>query len=684
VTVDLCTGGTAAASSGTAAAAFDDNLSNYWAADAVASWIQYQFAIAPIIKTLRMRTASVGNYGCESFPAGFDLLGSNTGAFAGEEVTLLQAGDYVYDGDHWYEYVVRNANSYAYYRIDIYETGGGLPVRIAEIEMLGEGIPVASGGIESIVDGYKIHKFTGDGVFTVTEAGQIEVLVVAAGGGGGFGPGAGGGAGGIVFAAAHGVIGQEYSITVGQGGAGDTNDTGVAANGGNSVFDVITALGGGGGGSGNGTDYGADGGSGGGSPYQVGMGGTCLQYASGGDAGYGYNGGGGVNANGYGAGGGGGSGDQGADAVNFNVGDGGPGREFSQFASAGGSPAGFFGGGGGAGRTGYTVDYGTGGVGGGGDGGYAESGSDPGDDGVANTGGGGGGGGFATSGGAGGAGGSGIVIIRYLYVEDAIPTVAMTLTGHAPTYNVYGVPAAEMTLIGHAPQAGFGGIRISNPADMTLLGIDPTVCMAYPIPEAAMKLLSRNPAYTWSIPLASQGQAQDIYSCILTGSADGIDDIVLPISSFQATMRDGDPSYLSCVIPNSVDYETFVTARTNGEIIIQKGVRLRDGTEQMEEIARVDYESVQINRGPRNDSMTLSGHKTVTSSAPKERAVNGVSFYGLQADGKRRVRANMDLFLRCGDTCIYGDGANDYFVVGMITYWVAARPAAYVMEVQEA
>jgi hypothetical protein len=60
---------------------------------------------------------------------------------------------------------------------------------------------VASGGTESTSGGYKIHKFTADGTFTVTSAGDVEVLVVAGGGAGGAGSrGGAGGAGGVAVA----------------------------------------------------------------------------------------------------------------------------------------------------------------------------------------------------------------------------------------------------------------------------------------------------------------------------------------------------------------------------------------------------------------------------------------------------------------------------------------------------
>jgi hypothetical protein len=197
-------------------------------------------------------------------------------------------------------------------------------------------------------------------------------------------------------------------------------------------------------------------------------------------------------------------------------------------------------------------------------------------------------------------------------------------------------------------------------------------------------LLARNPADTWAVPLKNRASLVTIFRCYLTGDGDGLDDIELPISSWQARARDGDPSYLSVVVPAVTDYEEAITTRTNGDLILKKGVRLGDGTEQLEEILTVDYENVQVSQGARNESIIVTGHRTITSSAPKERAVGGVSFYCLQADGKRRVRALMDLFLRCGDTCIYGDGSNDYFVVGAITYWASAKPPQSFMEASEA
>lgn len=255
---------------------------------------------------------------------------------------------------------------------------------------------------------------------------SVEVLVVAGGGGGGANHAGGGGAGGVIYRSGYPVTpGQSYTVTVGAGGSRATSFPGQGSNGGNSVFDRLIAIGGGGGGCRRdtgtaGLENGRDGGSGGGgggqgtddTPTSPGGKGTPGQGNDGGIASYhaGAGGGGAVN-----------EGETtynsiGGSSSTVRPGDGGDGAYFPQFASEGGSPAGWFGGGGGGG--GYIANVapiGRGGAGGGGKG--QVGGSDAGVNGVANTGGGGGGanGGGNTNGGN---GGSGIVILSYSITSD--------------------------------------------------------------------------------------------------------------------------------------------------------------------------------------------------------------------------------------------------------------------------
>ncbi|MFZ5565165.1 MAG: glycine-rich domain-containing protein, partial [Thermodesulfobacteriota bacterium] len=168
--------------------------------------------------------------------------------------------------------------------------------------------------------------------------------------------------------------------------------------GGDSVFDTLTAVGGGaGGGAGISGSPGGSGGGGGATNS------TAVFSGGAGTAGQGNNGGYGQNRRG---GGGGGAGSAGGNPVGTTGGDGGAGTTNTLF-SLGPSFAG--GGGGGASGTGYTGGSASGGGGAGGNDNAAGS------PGTANTGGGGGGG--STSGGS---GGSGIVIVRYLAPTMAI------------------------------------------------------------------------------------------------------------------------------------------------------------------------------------------------------------------------------------------------------------------------
>ena len=271
------------------------------------------------------------------------------------------------------------------------------------------GAMAATGGTETTYGNYKVHTFTADGTFTVTDnTGVIDVIVVAGGGGGtgsGGTDGGGGGAGGVVVATGKSLGTQAYAITIGDGGTGVYNNP-CNGNGDDSTFaDIITK---GGGGSGGYQNYSAcTGGSGGGCPGKGPYAGDTNQLTSGsqgGGTGYGNVGGGNTTQfNVYCAGSGGGAGTKGyaaeVDGPNTSHGDNAsPGGDGIENLFQTGSNQ-WYAGGGASGHTGGSITFESGGAGGGGNT-LAN--------GTANTGGGGGGGNTTT-------GGSGIVIIRYMF-----------------------------------------------------------------------------------------------------------------------------------------------------------------------------------------------------------------------------------------------------------------------------
>jgi hypothetical protein len=268
--------------------------------------------------------------------------------------------------------------------------------------------PKAFGGIVTQDAFYTYHTFRASGTFTPRQAITADCLVIAGGGGGGN-AGGGGGAGSLIHRIGFDLTAQNYSITIGTGGAGDTTRTGApAASGTASTFNGISATGGGGGGSNNGNIAGGNGGSGGGA---VGSGGTSTASAGtlNGGTGYVFAGGGSVSGGSLGQGGGGAGGTGGLQNPPAGGAGGAGSSLFSSWLNPTRTGVGDFIAGGGAG---YSDQINLGGAGGGGNSGVR---SDNAENGVANTGSG-GGGSRNESAGNGGNGGSGLVIIRYLTV----------------------------------------------------------------------------------------------------------------------------------------------------------------------------------------------------------------------------------------------------------------------------
>lgn len=149
------------------------------------------------------------------------------------------------------------------------------------------------GGIVTTVGDFKFHTFTATDTFDVKNGGKIDFLLVAGGGGGGsadiaYGGGGGGGAGGLIHQTNYTISTGIKSVTIGLGGTGAIRNSGnIGTNGGNSIFDTYTAIGGGAGGYSSGVNVIQPniGGSGGGSSHlgAGGANGTLGQGNKGGD-----------------------------------------------------------------------------------------------------------------------------------------------------------------------------------------------------------------------------------------------------------------------------------------------------------------------------------------------------------------------------------------------------------------
>jgi len=282
----------------------------------------------------------------------------------------------------------------------------------------------ATGGTVTESGDFKIHSFTGDGSFVVSQLGNspivptggptnVDYLTIAGGGGGSAtNSGGGGGAGGYrttfpspgCNAGTFPISTTTYPISVGGGGAGGIAEENAGSNGSSSIFSTITSAGGGTGAVESGSIAATAGGSGGGgvSNRAAGAGNTPPVSPP-----QGNNGGAGI-LNQIAGGGGGGSSAAGSNAPGPTTGGAGGAGTANLITGSSVTRAGGGGGGVNGGQT-----PGAGGSGVGGNGGAASNGVA----GTTNTGGGGGGSGrtAGVTNNAGGSGGSGIVIIRYKF-----------------------------------------------------------------------------------------------------------------------------------------------------------------------------------------------------------------------------------------------------------------------------
>jgi len=262
---------------------------------------------------------------------------------------------------------------------------------------------------------------------------EVKYLVVAGGGGGENNRSGGGGAGGLLSGTTTSLsLNTNYTVTVGSGGAYN-------AQGSNSVFHNNISIGGGK--SGTLHSDGFSGGSGGGSGHFWSGSAPAPRIGGAGVSGQGFSGGTAFSGSSELGPGGGGASQSGGNSNSTPFGFGGTGLYSSEYASLGGSPAGWFAGGGGGGNS-YGTTKALGGNGGGGNGSIFRD--IPSTNGVINTGGGGGGSGVWGGGSA--SGGSGIVIIRvpvyYSATFSSGVTFSLTKSGG---YSYYVVTATSTT-----------------------------------------------------------------------------------------------------------------------------------------------------------------------------------------------------------------------------------------------
>ncbi len=166
--------------------------------------------------------------------------------------------------------------------------------------------------------------------------------------------------------------------------------------------------------------------------------------------------------------------------------------------------------------------------------------------------------------------------------------------------------------------------------------------------------------------------SQLVYIFTLTGDPD----IKIPISSFQGRLRSGSNTYLSVVIPG-VDYALEISDRADGQMVIEAAYNVAGIQRKIFEIIRVNLETIRMDEGSINKSITLTGYRQETYTS-KSVILTGKTYKSIN-DGKLLYRfAEPDLTLTPGDVVTIG---YDSFTADVISYYVS--PATCQMEVSE-
>lgn len=168
-----------------------------------------------------------------------------------------------------------------------------------------------------------------------------------------------------------------------------------------------------------------------------------------------------------------------------------------------------------------------------------------------------------------------------------------------------------------------------------------------------------------------------IYRAWLSG--DGSELLELAMASFQCVRRTGESTWLAVALPTySAGLAATLNARVGGQLIINAGYRLADGSEVLGLFLRAALTAVELERTRDGATITLTARVIPTASSPQTRTLAGIRRQ-VRDDGRYSVTCEADPLLRPGDT-VTAIGAS--FIVGAIRY--AIRPQEAIMELTEA
>lgn len=171
------------------------------------------------------------------------------------------------------------------------------------------------------------------------------------------------------------------------------------------------------------------------------------------------------------------------------------------------------------------------------------------------------------------------------------------------------------------------------------------------------------------------------YLCAL--QSEGFDPVILPISSWQATIQAGRQSYLQVVVPSAADLINSITERSGGSIVVTSVNESASGGVVSSEIARAPLGQIAFQRGPFRATATLSGYSDLGFALSGSGVAQGSTrvlrgIRSITAGGARRARADIDFALRPGMEVI---ASTQQFIASYINFY-ATKGESY-MDVGE-
>ena len=283
----------------------------------------------------------------------------------------------------------------------------------------------------------------------------------------------------------------------------------------------------------------------------------------------------------------------------------------------------------------------------------------------------------------------GLQRIRIDHVSGGVPVTLADWDAGIDSAGLQSLPTGLREYVLPVLAEGESTIRVTaypNPYSAGIAGWLPEVAVGgmsiTDIKEAAAPAIvarTLSPSPQWQIPPADAATAQVIYTCTLSGAEAGLPDLDIPMTSFACRLRTATPSYLSVTVPSRHGLSAEIAARASGTLRVFKGYRLTSGYMRSEEIARGKYNRMSSAGGGRSSSLTLVGYHRYGEGAGTLRTLREVMVDGNDMEGRRTVRAAVDMWMRPGDVATW---EGQTMTVGSVAIHVSVERAT--MDLTEA